>query len=202
LGFKEIFVVPAGLNFPPLHEVPEKESYPVVAYVGRLKKAKRPDHVVKAFKSVKEEMPEAELWIIGDGYFRKDLEKIAGDETKFFGHVSEKDKIKLLSRAWILINPSIREGWGINVIEANACGTPCIAYDVSGLRDSIVNGKTGLLVKENGNVEKLAETMIRVLEDGDLRDKLNKNALEHSKRFSWDKSAEEFLKVIIGIGVI
>jgi len=73
LGFREVFVVPEGLNFKPLSEVPEKESYPVIAYVGRLKRAKRPDHPVTAFRIVKERVPEAELWIIGDGYFRKDL---------------------------------------------------------------------------------------------------------------------------------
>ncbi|MGC9203336.1 MAG: glycosyltransferase family 4 protein, partial [Thermoproteota archaeon] len=130
---------------------------------------------------------------------RKNLEKIAFDGVKFFGKVSEDDKIELLSKAWVMVNPSVREGWGLNVIEANACGTPCIAYEVPGLRDSIRNEETGLLVKEDGDIEKLAEAMIRILKDEELRMVLSENALEYSKNFSWDKTAEEFLKVVKGV---
>ena len=196
LGFKKVFIVPEGISFNPLKEVPEKEKEPTVIYLGRLKRAKRPDLVIKAFKIVKEKIPNAKLWIVGDGYLRKDLEKIAPDEVKFFGHISEEEKIKLLSKAWVMVNPSIREGWGINVIEANACGTLAVAYDIPGLRDSIINEKTGLLVKENGDVEKLAEAIIRVLESEVLRKVLSVNALEYSKNFSWDKAAQEFEKIL------
>jgi len=196
LGFKKVFTVPEGISFNPLKEVPEKEKEPTVIYLGRLKRAKRPDLVIKAFKIVKEKTPNAKLWVVGDGYLRKDLEKIAPDGVKFFGHISEEEKIKLLSKAWVMVNPSIREGWGINVIEANACGTLAVAYDIPGLRDSIINEKTGLLVKENGDVEKLAEAIIRVLEDEKLRRTLNVNALEYSKNFSWDKTAQEFVRIL------
>jgi glycosyltransferase involved in cell wall biosynthesis len=150
LGFRKVFVVPEGLNFTPLSEVPEKEEYPVVVYAGRLKRAKRPDHAIRAFKIVKEEIPNAELWVIGDGPYKKDLERIAVDGVKFFGGLSNEHRRRLLARAWVLVNPSVREGFGLNVLEANALGTPCVAYDVAGLRDSIIDGRTGLLVKENG----------------------------------------------------
>lgn len=196
LGFKKVFLVSEGINFNPLRKLPKKSEKPEIIYLGRLKRAKRVDHVLNAFKIVKEKIPDAKLLIVGSGYLRNYLEKIAGDDVTFFGYVSEKEKIKLLSEAWVLINPSIREGWGINVIEANACGTPCIAYDVPGLRDSIVDGKTGILVKENGSVEALANAIIRVLEDEKLRKRLSKNALRWAKRFSWDKSAREFENII------
>ena len=195
LGFKEVFVVPEGLNFKPLSEVPEKESYPVVAYVGRLKRAKRPDHAVNAFRIVKERIPEAELWIIGDGYFRKDLEKIATDGVRFFGGLSDWERRDLVKRAWVLVNPSVREGFGLNIVEANALGTPCVAYDVSGLRDSIRNGETGLLVK-SGDIQALPEGIFSVLVDEKLRERMSRNVLKYGKKFSWDKSAEEFLKVL------
>jgi glycosyltransferase involved in cell wall biosynthesis len=195
LGFKEVFVVPEGLNFKPLDEVPEKESYPVVAYVGRLKRAKRPDHAIKAFRIVKKRIPEAELWIIGDGYFRKDLEKIAADRVKFFGSLSDGKRRELVKRAWVLVNPSVREGFGLNVVEANALGTPCIAYDVAGLRDSVKNDETGLLA-EARNVEDIADKMVMILKDEELRERLSGDALDYSRRFSWDESAEVFLKVI------
>jgi len=195
LGFKQVSVVPEGLNFKPLKEVPEKESYPVVAYVGRLKRAKRPDHAVKAFKIVREKIPESELWIIGDGYFRKDLEKIATEGVKFFCGLSDGERRELVKRAWVLVNPSVREGFGLNVVEANALGTPCVAYDVAGLRDSVNNDETGLLA-EAGSVEDLADKLVMVLKDDTLRERLSKNALDYSRRFSWDESAEAFLKVV------
>ncbi|MEM3374837.1 MAG: glycosyltransferase family 4 protein, partial [Candidatus Woesearchaeota archaeon] len=116
--------------------------------------------------------------------------------ARFFGKVSESDKIRLLSLSWLQVNPSVREGWGINVIEGNACGTPCIAFAVPGLRDSIKHNQTGILVKEDGNIQKLAEAIMMVLKDKKLRQKLSKNALEYSKQFNWDKSADEFLNIL------
>lgn len=195
LGFKRVFVVSEGLNFEPLSEIPEKESRPVVVFVGRLKRAKRPDHAVKAFRIVKEKFPEAELWVIGDGYFRKNLEKMAGDRVRFFGGLGNVERRGLVERAWVLVNPSVREGWGLNVVEANAFGTPCVAYDVAGLRDSVKNGETGVLV-ESGNVEDLAGKIVTVLENEDLRRKLSRNCLEYAKGFSWDKTSREFMKVL------
>jgi glycosyltransferase involved in cell wall biosynthesis len=195
LGFERVFVVGEGLNFKPLQKLAEKECYPVIVYAGRLKKAKRPDHAVKAFKLVKEKIPEAELWIIGDGYFRKDLEKMAGDEVKFFGGLPNIERRELLKRAWVLVNPSVREGFGLNVVEANALGVPCVAYDVPGLRDAVTDCETGVIVK-SGGIESLAEEIINVLTNEELRIKLSRGALAYSRKFSWDKAAEEFMRVI------
>ena len=195
LGFKRVFVVPEGLNFTPLSEVPEKEEFHVVVYAGRLKRAKRPDHAIKAFKIVKEKFQNAELWVIGDGPFRKDLERMAEEGVKFFGGLSNEDRRRLLARAWVLVNPSVREGWGLNVIEANALGTPCVAYDVVGLRDSVRNGETGLLVVD-GDVETLADAIIKVLSDDGLREGLSRNAIKWARGFSWEKTAEELIRII------
>jgi glycosyltransferase involved in cell wall biosynthesis len=195
LGFKEVFIVPEGLNFKPLNKIPEKEKHPVIAYVGRLKRAKRPDHAVKAFKVIREKAPEAELWIIGDGYFRKEMEKLAYGGVRFFSDLSNERRRKLLKRAWVLVNPSIREGFGLNIVEANALGFPCVAYDVPGLRDSIQDGETGLLVK-SGDVQALAEGLFKVLEDEELRGTLSENALEYSRDFRWDRTADEFMKIV------
>ena len=195
LGFKEVIVVPEGLNFTPLNEVPEKESYPVVAYVGRLKRAKRPDHAIKAIRVVKERIPDAELWIIGDGYFKKDLKKIATDGVKFFGNLSDEERRGLMKRSWVLVNPSVREGFGLNVVEACALGTPCVAYDVPGLRDSVKDGETGLLAKA-GTIEDLADKIVLILKDNMLREQLSKSSIDYSKRFNWDRCAEYFSKYI------
>lgn len=195
LGFQNVFVVPEGSSFAPLKRVPEKEKYPVVAYVGRLKRAKRPDHAVRAFKTVKEKVSDAELWVLGDGPFRKDLEEMAGDGVKFFSGLSDKQRRDRVGRSWVLVNPSVREGWGLNVIEANAFGVPCVAYDVSGLRDSVKNNETGLLA-EAGNLGELAEKVVTVLTDESMREDLRKNALKYSRGFQWDNTARGFMSVL------
>jgi len=135
------------------------------------------------------------LWVLGDGPFREDLVRLAGKGVRFFGGLQDAERRELVKRAWVLVNPGIREGWGLNVVEANGLGVPCVAYDVAGLRDSVKNGETGLLA-EAGNVEALAEKVVTVLNDDTLRKELSQNALEYSGKFDWDRSAEEFMKVL------
>ncbi len=193
LGFQKIFVVGEGLNFSPLNHLGEKEPFPVIIYLGRLKRAKRPDHAVKAFKIVKQRSPEAELWIFGTGYFREKLEKIMSEGVKFYGDLSNDRRREMISRSWVLVNPSIREGFGLNVIEANALGVPTVAYDVPGLRDSVVSGETGFLV-EPGNINAMGEAVFDIISDDSLRERLSKNSLEYSKSFDWDNVADKFIK--------
>jgi glycosyltransferase involved in cell wall biosynthesis len=195
LGFKKVFVVPEGVNFKPLGAVPEKQAFPVFVYVGRLTRAKRPDHAVRAFQIVREKMPESELWMIGDGPFRRDLERMAGYQVKFLGSLSNEDRRKQVSKSWVLINSSVREGWGLNIIEANALGVPCVAYDVAGLRNSVKEGVTGLLAAE-ADIENLAEKIAMVSQDDALRATLSRNALEYSKGFNWDETAKMFMNVL------
>jgi glycosyltransferase involved in cell wall biosynthesis len=196
LGFKHVSVVPEGLNFEPLKVLPEKHSKPIVVFSGRLKRAKRPDHAIKAFAIVNAKIPKAELWIFGDGPFRKTLERTAGSGVKFFGNSNNFERRDLLGKSWILIVPGVREGWGLNVIEANALGVPAVAYDAPGLRDSVRNQETGLLA-ENGNIKDLAEKTISVLSDEVLRKTLSVNALNYSKQFNWEITACEFMKLIV-----
>lgn len=80
-GFKNVLVVPEGINFKPLDKLPIKESVPTVIFVGRLKKAKKPDDAIRAFKIIKDEMPEARMWIVGDGYMMNKLKRLAYSAT-------------------------------------------------------------------------------------------------------------------------
>ncbi len=175
--------------------VSKKEKYPVIVYVGRLKCAKRPDHAIRAFKLVKDRIPEAELWVIGKGPLKRELKRIASDGVRFMGNLPNGVRRKMVARAWVLVNPSVREGWGLNVIEANALGTPCVAYDVNGLRDSVKNNETGLLVT-SGSIKNLAKALVAVLKHNSLRDHLSQKSLEYSRQFSWDKTANIFLNTI------
>jgi glycosyltransferase involved in cell wall biosynthesis len=195
LGFRHVFVVSEGLDFVPLEAVPEKEHRPIVVFAGRLKRAKRPDHAIRAFELVRKKIPEAELWILGDGSFRSELEHLAGAGVRFFGHLGNVERRALIKKSWVLVNPGVREGWGLNIVEANALGVPCVAYSVPGLRDSILDGQTGVLV-ESGNVQALAEGLLKVLGDVALRECFSRNALKYARTFCWDNSAEQFTRVI------
>ena len=195
LGFKRLFVLPPGLNVTPLSTANEKEAEPTVVFVGRLKKAKLPHHALEAFSIIKREIPDAKMWIIGDGYLRKKLESSKIKGVTFFGHISNEKKYELLSRAHVILVPAVREGWGLVVTEANAMGTPAIGYDVHGLRDSIMHDKTGITIKER-SPRAMAQQAILLLKDSNRLSKYSRNALEFSKQFNWDKTASSFHKVL------
>jgi glycosyltransferase involved in cell wall biosynthesis len=177
-----------------------KTAHPTVGYFGRLKKYKSVDHVLKAFATVKAKVPEAELVVIGRGTYRDELERLAdrlgiASSVRFTGFVSEEEKQRLLQELWVVVNPSMKEGWGIVNVEANACGTPAIAADSPGLRDSVIHEETGELYPY-GDVDNLAERLVRLIEDKDRRERYRRHALDFAKSFSWDDSAAETLRVL------
>jgi len=201
LGFSDIEIVYNGIDHKSLTEFLKlkKSDEPIIIYLGRLKKYKRVDHIIKAFKTVKNKIHNVKLWIVGLGDEKDKLEKLVKDlklnDVIFWGYASEKEKFELLRRAWIYVICSEKEGFGISVIEANALETPVVGYRVPGLVDSIKDGYNGLLV-EDGDIEKLAVTLVNLLKNDNLRKKLSKNAIEWAKQFSWDRSAEEFERVL------
>jgi glycosyltransferase involved in cell wall biosynthesis len=195
LGLKKIFLVPEGLGVCPLPKLPVKESVPTVVFIGRLKKHKLPHHAIQAFMLIKNEIPAAKMWVIGDGYMREQLEALDAKDTEFYGYVDNARKYELLQRAHLGLMPGIREGWGLVVTEANAMGTPLIAYDIPGLRDSVMDGESGILAKEN-TPSGLASSAISLLKDTALLEKLSLQALRMSRRFSWEKSADTFSQII------
>jgi glycosyltransferase involved in cell wall biosynthesis len=172
-----------------------KEDSPTVVFIGRLKKAKLPHHALDAFSIIKREIPDAKMWIIGDGYLRQKLESLEGKDVTFYGHVSNEIKYDLLSRAHIILVPAVREGWGLVVTESNAMGTPAIGYDVHGLRDSIRHDKTGIIIMEK-SPEVMAQQAISLLRDSERLSRYSRNALEYSKRFNWDNSVDMLENVL------
>ena len=121
--------------------------------------------------------------------------KIRLENIEFKVNISQEEKKSLLAKASVFIYTSTREGWGQTILEAAACKTPTIAYDVPGLRDSIKHMKTGILVRPR-NIEQLAEAIIQLLTNTSLRDRLAKNAYMHARQFSWDRATKSFLKII------
>ena len=173
-----------------------KASSPIVLWVGRVKRYKRVDHVLLAFSLITKQIPNAKLIIVGHGDYLDNVKKIAGNlhlsNVIFTGAVDEKEKVSLMASSWVIVASSLTEGWGMTITESAACGTPAVAYDVAGLRDSIRNNETGLLVS-NGDLNALAQALLRVLQDEQLRIMFSQNALRWAAEFSWDKVANEFI---------
>jgi glycosyltransferase involved in cell wall biosynthesis len=174
-----------------------KSTSPSVVYFGRLKKYKSVDHVIKAMALVRETIPDAHLHILGTGDERTELERLVDfhdlqDAVTFHGYVTDAQKVAHLSAAHVAVNSSVKEGWGITNIEANACGTPVISANVPGLRDSVRDGLSGLLYPY-GNIEQLAQLMTRVLVDHPERTRLSEGAVAWASTFTWERSAREML---------
>jgi len=177
-----------------------KTAYPSFLYLGRLKPYKNIDIAIKAFARVVRFHSSAELSIVGEGEMMDRLSQLAKrlkveNKVTFFGKISDSDKALLLSQSWVVLQPSQLEGWGITVIEANASGTPVIASEVSGLRDSIVHGETGVLV-ELKNIDAFAGAMIDFISDEKYRTYLSGSAYLWSQNFNWEKSSNLFFHII------
>ncbi|MDA8169292.1 MAG: glycosyltransferase family 4 protein [Nitrospiraceae bacterium] len=193
LGFKKIRIVLVAIKTPPLDSPPAKEAIPTVIFLGRLRSTKRPADAIKIFHFIRRELPEVRLWMVGRGPEEDRLKNLArsSEGIMFHGWVGEKEKLGLLARAHVLVVPSVREGFGINVIEAASRATPAVGYDVPGLRDSIKNGATGYLA--SGELD-AAKKITSLLKDGALYRKMSANCLEYAGEFNWSRRAGEFYR--------
>jgi glycosyltransferase involved in cell wall biosynthesis len=198
LGYSQLYLVPNGINIGPLSKLALKEAVPTIVFIGRLKKHKLPHHALEAFQIIKRTFRDSKMWIIGDGEMKASLERRIPKDVFFFGRVSELVKYDLLSRAHLVLMPSVREGWGLVVTEANAMGTPVIGYNVPGLRDSIQDRKTGILSEFNSPSD-MANHAIHLLNNQNLLENYSYEALNYSKKFSWEKSGEEFDHIAVNV---
>jgi len=192
-----IHIVPNGLSYPPLEKIPEKDSTFTAMFLGRITKTKNPDHAIQAFLKFRRIFNHGKLIVAGCGEQLQSLKrKYRYPYIQFIGYVSENEKRKLLMKSHALLVPSIREGWGQIVIEANAHATPAVGYNVPGLRDSIIHMKTGLLVPFK-DIQAMAKAIAILANNRDLWRKLAENSLQWAKRFNWDVSAEFFEKTLL-----
>ena len=177
-----------------------RSSTPLIGVFGRLKKYKCVDQILRAMPRVKERMPGVRLVVVGDGDDRPRLEKMAHelgvqDAVGFTGFVAENVKVDFLQQMWFGVTMSSKEGWGLTVLEANACGTPMIAADVPGLRDAVKDDVTGILTPF-GDTPALADTMVALLQDSGRRDRLSRGALAWAREFNWDTAAQKTLEAL------
>lgn len=198
---EKIAVVPNGVDLEKYRPGP-KSPIPTVLWVGRIKRYKNLEHLLLAFREVKREVRDARLVIIGTGDHEPEVKRFAKslgtDGIEFLGRVTEEEKIKWMQSAWLIVSTSTKEGWGLTITEAAACATPAVAYNVPGLRDSVIHGETGLLVKP-GDVKALAQAITLLLADSQMREKLGENAYRLAQLYSWDKTARDFSIVISSI---
>ena len=200
IGFrsKNIEIVYNGLNIKKNKKTHiEKYSHPTILFLGRIKKYKRVDLLISIFNTIVKKVSNTRLIIAGWGteaftiadlVMQNDLRR----KIALRGPVNEKEKKMLLSKSWVFVNPSIGEGWGLGVIEANAQGTPAVSFNVSGLSESIQHGITGFLAKD---ADDLVNKICIILSDKALRTQLNKAASDWAQRFDWNVSATKSLAI-------
>jgi len=196
-----ITVIPNGLDHSRYHGRGRvADARPTVLVLGRVEFYKRVELALEAIRHLLPVLPDIHLLVVGDGGARSTLEAQAREmglatHVTFTGFVSETAKVAYIRRAHVVVNTSDKEGWGLTVLEANACGLPVVASDVPGLRDAVRDGESGVLVPHE-DVGRLAETLRRLLEDAAWRARLSAGAREWAQRFSWDGATTEIAAVI------
>ncbi|MGI9626644.1 MAG: glycosyltransferase family 4 protein [Longimicrobiales bacterium] len=188
-----ITVIPNGVDLGRNSE-PKAPTFTVL-YVGRLKRYKRVDLLLRAVASLIKRGADVDALIVGRGDDRPRLEKLArrlelGGALTFAGFVSEAEKRRLFARAWVHVYSSPKEGWGISNLEAAAAGTASVSSDSPGLRETVIDGVTGFLV-EHGNVDQLADR-VALLADPETRDKMGSAARSFAEGYAWERVSDAF----------
>lgn len=205
---KNISIFPMGLDHRRYVPGRKKSATPLFLFVARLVRMKRAALCIQALKIFKDKYSTSRLAIIGNGPEEKNLETLVREldlaknvifvnKNNFHLSKTKNDlKVAYMQESWALLLPSVKEGWGMVVTEAAACGTPAIVSDVTGLRDSVINGKTGIILSSSPTTDELAEAM-KELMDKNKREQLSKGALEWAKKFNWDSSYNNFRKLLL-----
>ncbi len=177
-----------------------KSPTPLIGYFGRLKKYKSVDQLLQALPGILKQVPELKVLIVGEGDDRPRLQAMTNElglssTVEFTGFVTEERKVEMLQQMWFKVTTSSKEGWGLTVLEANACGTPVIASNVQGLRDAVKDGETGLLY-EYGNVNDLYSKILTLLTNRQLRERLTNGAIQWARQFDWEIAAKQTIELL------
>ena len=195
-----ITVAPPGIepHFSP-GSVSDRSATPLVLAVGRLVPVKRFDRLFDELALVRRRVPNLKCVVVGEGIERSALESLrcrmeAESWIALPGRVKRDDLVALYRQAWVLASSSLREGWGMTLTEAAACGTPAVATDIVGHRDAVTHGVSGLLADDRPG--RLGVALTEVLSDAVLRRRLSKGALDRARWFNWDRTARITLEAL------
>ena len=201
---KDIFVIHNGISLEDVKYI-KKDKTKTVIFLGALSADKGTEDAIDVFALIAKADNNWNFWVVGYGeknYLRhlKDKVRALGIEhkVKFWGFVSEGKKFELLGRARVMVNPSVREGWGLVNIEANAMGTPVVGYNAPGVRDSVVNGETGILV-DMGDKEALACEVVALVADSNKYRKMVGSSRAWSRKFNWKTATKQSLDLVNNI---
>jgi glycosyltransferase involved in cell wall biosynthesis len=199
VGFHDdlVDVVPPGVD-PRYTPGGTRSETPLVLGVGRLVPVKRFDRLIRAVVAARSSAPDLELVLVGTGPDREDLEALIRDlgaegYVRFAGRVDDDELVDLYRQAWMVASTSVREGWGMTLTEAAACGTPAVATRIAGHVDAVAEGRSGLLADDDAGT---ARAIARVATDADLRDRLRAGALDHAARFTWAHTATRIMEIL------
>jgi glycosyltransferase involved in cell wall biosynthesis len=180
----------------------EKEKSPTYIFVSRVVKMKGIEEVIKAFSFIRKEQKNARLWIIGSGEisYIEELQLMMKeygilDRTTFLGKVTEKEKFEYMSKAHLLLHASVKEGWGLVVLEAAYAGTPSIVYNVPGLRDVVHDKETGIVIPDNSPME-MAQAAVRLIEDKKRYESMRVKGRAWVDSLKWDDVAIKSIQVL------
>lgn len=199
IGFSDdrVEVVPPGVD-PRFSPGGRRAGEPLVVGVGRLVPVKRHDRLIRAVVQARERAPHLHLVLVGTGPERAALDALiedlgASDAVTFAGRVSDEELVDTYRSAWAVASSSVREGWGMTLTEAAACGTPAVATRIPGHVDAVAEGRSGLLADDD---RQLVDHLVRVATDEALRTRLQQGALEHARQFTWTNTATRILETL------
>lgn len=199
----KIHIISEGIELEPVKSLDGIKKYkvPTVLSLGALRAMKQTLHQIEAFERAKERMPKLRMKIAGapdSTYGDKVLQRIKASkhaaDIEYLGRVSKSDKIKLMQKSHLITVTSVKEGWGLIVTEANSQGTPAVAYDADGLRDSVRDEDTGYLATF-GDPENLADKIVHALSDKERYERIRENAWRWSRDITFDQAYKDFRKV-------
>jgi glycosyltransferase involved in cell wall biosynthesis len=205
-GFKadNIQIISEGIEIEPVDNLDTMTKFdnPTILSLGSIRAMKRTKDILQAYNLAKKSIPNLQLIIAGDSndpYGQEFLQEIQKSEYKkdiqYLGKVSKQKKIELMQQSHIILVTSVKEGWGLIVTEANSQGTPAIVYDVDGLRDSVIDNKTGLICSTN-TPQTLSNNIAKLFSDQTLYDKLRQESYKLSKTINFEQSYKDFMKII------
>lgn len=198
LGIKEneIIMIPPGVDKGLFHPA-AKSKYPSMVYFGGMRRYKRPLETLYLLKGLLGKLEYVKLFVIGAGPEERSMKRLANelnmqDYVEFTGRISSEELSGIVASSWLNVHTSVTEGWGLSILEAATSGTPTVAYDVPGVRDTVEDGLNGIKVKD-GDRKALADAAFSILSDPV---RWWSSSTEVAKKYSWDKTAESWEKLI------